>query len=116
MGRVNRAREGGAVCLSYTSLVYPASSEFIRGMTSASLVILALSGCATTLPDPITIKIPVPTPCVTTSELPSEPQISSNADLANMDDGQLVLTLASERLDLKRYHGEASAILQACVQ
>lgn len=88
----------------------------VSAFHAAILISILLSACATTQPDPITIKIPVPTPCITPDQVPVSPEIKPDSELAKLPDGQLVLTLAAERLDLKRYHGEASAVLQACVK
>lgn len=79
-----------------------------------ALLLPLLAGCVTTAPDAIRISVPVPVPCVKKADLPKPPTIMQDADLAKLDDAKLILTIAAERLDLKRYHGEASALLSAC--
>ena len=71
--------------------------------------ILALSGCA----QAPTASMPTPVACAP-KNAPSPPTTTANADLAKLDDRQLVLTIASERLDLIDYAGKADAIIQAC--
>jgi len=48
------------------------------------------------------------------ADSPSPPATTDNADLAKLDDRNLVLRIASERLDLIDYAGKADAIIQAC--
>lgn len=74
-----------------------------------------LSGCVTT-GTPIPIKIAVPTPCITTDQLPAQPKAATDAELAKLDDGDLVLQLASDRIEYRRHSNEASAVLVACTK
>jgi len=76
---------------------------------------LLLSGCITT-GTPVPIKIQVPIPCVTQDQLPAAPKASTDADLAKLDDGDLVLTLAADRIEYRRHSNEASALLIACTK
>ena len=71
----------------------------------------AMCGCATAP----TASMPTPVRCAP-ADSPSPPATTANADLAKLDDRQLVLTIASERLDLIDYAGKASAIISACSQ
>lgn len=88
-----------------------------RMLPIASLpIILFISGCVTTQPDAIKISVPVPVPCVKKADLPKPPTIMQDPDLAKLDDAKLILTIAAERLDLKRYATESSALLGACVE
>ena len=80
----------------------------IRCLASASLC-SAMAGCATS---PIA-SIPVPVSCVP-ANAPTIPAVSDNAALAKLDDRALVLTIASERLDLLSYGVQAEMILTAC--
>lgn len=73
------------------------------------LCCIAISGCATSP----TASIPVPVRCAP-ADSPSPPATTDNADLAKLDDRNLVLRIASERLDLIDYAGKADAIIQAC--
>lgn len=78
-------------------------------------IVLLLSGCITTQ-TAVPIHVQVPVPCLTQDQLPIPATVTPDADLAKLPDGDLVLTIASERLDLKRYQGEAQAVLTACVK
>lgn len=69
-----------------------------------------LSGCATS---PTTAMIPVAASCVP-ADAPSRPAVSDNAALKALGDEQLVLTIASERLDLISWSAQAEAIISAC--
>ncbi len=76
---------------------------------STTLVICILAGCATAP----TASMPTPVRCAP-PDSPSPPAITAKADLAKLDDRALVLTIASERLDLIDYAGKADAVIQAC--
>ena len=78
-------------------------------------ICLLLAGCAAT-PTAIPIKIQVPVPCLTTNDLPIRPQISSDADLLKMADGDLILSVAADRIALRAYAGEMDAVIQACIR
>ena len=74
-----------------------------------------LSGCVAT-PTAVPIKIAVPTPCLTRAQLPVAPKAAADADLLKLEDGDLILNLASDRLEYRRFSNEASAILEACIK
>ena len=80
-----------------------------------ALQVVLLSGCITT-GTPIPIKIQVPIPCITADQLPAAPKAATDADLAKLDDGDLVLTLAADRIEYRRHSNEASAVLVACTK
>ena len=109
--------------------VYPASPDLVgrlrmpfataTGSSPCSLpllaiLILSLSGCVTT-PVAQKVYIPVPTPCIARDKLPALPKASTDADLAKLPDGDLVLQLAADRIEYRRHSTEASAVLEACV-
>ena len=71
----------------------------------------ALSACATSAPQQALV--PVATSCIP-QEIPRLPDTSSATTLAAMDDRSLVLTIASERLDLLSFSRQAAALLEAC--
>lgn len=87
-------------------------------MRPVPLLLLVLTACtaAPPLPEVRIVKMPVPVPCVKASELPTQPKIASNAELNALGDFDLVISLASERLDLLKLSGEQTALLKACVQ
>ena len=76
---------------------------------------IILSGCITT-PVAQKVFINVPTPCITRDQLPVAPKASADTALAKMDDGDLVLNLAADRIEYRRYANEASAVLEACLK
>lgn len=80
---------------------------------SAVLTSIVLSGCQTTAQK---VYINVPTPCIESSQLPAAPSVKTDAELLAMTDADLVLNLAADRLEFRRFHGEASALLLACVR
>ena len=69
----------------------------------------AIAGCATAP----TASMPTPVRCAPDNS-PTVPAFTEKADLAKLDDRTLVLTIASERLDLIDYAGKADAVIQAC--
>ena len=81
----------------------------------AILACLLLTGCVTT-GTPVPIKIQVPIPCLSRDQLPAQPKASTDADLAKLDDGDLVLQLAADRIEYRRHSNEASAVLEACIK
>lgn len=87
-----------------------------RLLVSVCLTALLLNGCASTLPSPEKVYIRVPAPCLTADQLPAAPKATTDADLAKMNDYDLVITLAADRLEYRRYSSEAAAVLQACVK
>jgi len=62
-------------------------------VTFATIVLL--SGCATVQKPPTEISIPMPVPCV--ESVPAKPSLHSDAQLKEMQDYPLVITLLAER-------------------
>ena len=67
-----------------------------------------LQGCAT-----LSALLPTPTGCAPANS-PTLPKITADSALAQMEDRNLILVIASERLDLVAYGRQASAIIEAC--
>jgi len=65
---------------------------------------------------PQVVKIPVPVPCINPDQLPKPPNAATDATLAAMTDFDLVINLAADRLEYRRYSTEAAAVLQACTK
>ena len=101
--------------VSHIRRIYRSGNDPLSLTVKIIPIILLLSGCITT-GTPIPIKIPVPIPCVTADQLPAQPKASTDADLAKLDDGDLVLTLAADRIEYRRHSNEASALLIACTK
>ncbi|MGH6624412.1 MAG: hypothetical protein ACREBN_10585 [Burkholderiaceae bacterium] len=85
------------------------------------LLILSLVGCATppvhvplVAARPVEVRIPVAAPCVRLADLPATPQLAPDAQLAQLPDYELVLTLEQHRRELRAWHARASALLSAC--
>ena len=110
--------------------VYPASPDLVgrlrmpfataTGSSPCSLpllaiLILSLSGCVTT-PVAQKVYINVPVPCVTTSQLPITPKVSSDGDLAKLDDGDLILQIAQDRIVFRAHAAELNALILACIK
>ena len=76
----------------------------------AALLALLLAGCASA---PVSVSVPIAASCVP-ADAPGLPATLSNAELAALDDRQLVLTIASERLTLLVYAKQADLVIQAC--
>ena len=82
----------------------------------AATALILLSGCVTTQPVPQVVKVPIATPCLTADQLPKPPQAATDATLSAMTDFDLVINLAADRLEYRRYSTEAAAVLQACTK
>ena len=67
-----------------------------------------LQGCAA-----LSALLPTPVACAP-KDSPTLPPITSNADLAKLNDFELILVIAAERSDLIVYAKTADAIVQAC--
>ncbi len=80
-------------------------------------LLMFLVGCATTeVPNtPKETKIPVGVPCLTQDQVPVKPGFVTDAQLIVKDDGQLVISLARDRLDRQEYEGRLEATLKGCI-
>jgi len=61
------------------------------------------------------VRVPIAVPCLEAREVPTRPEILGNPELQRLDDFQLVLAIASERLDLIAHTDILHAVLGACV-
>ena len=62
------------------------------------------------------VKVPIAVPCIKSADVPVTPKILSNENLNVLDDFDLVIQIASERLDLLKHTGELSALIKACIK
>lgn len=70
-----------------------------------------LGGCAVPrVPD--VVSVPVPVACITAA--PARPAIATDAELAALDDYDLVRRLAAERAELVAWLEEVQPLLAAC--
>jgi len=77
-----------------------------------AVLLLALSGCASTMPD--TVMVPVPVPCI--DEMPKRPALATDGDLLKLLDTAFIIALGIDRQQRVKYIGELEATLQACVK
>lgn len=82
---------------------------------SAIAALLIIAGCASQQ-TAVPVRVQVSVPCLTQDQLPAKPQISADADLLKLSDGDLVLTIAGERIALRSYAGELEAVMSACLK
>lgn len=80
------------------------------------IALIALQGCVHNQPLPEKVFIRVPAPCLEASELPKPPEAKSDKELSALSDHDLVLGLALDRLEYRRYSNEAQAALVACTK
>lgn len=94
----------------------PARSRLLAaGLLALILLLVALvSGCATSLPVPAEVRIPVPVPCLDAEQVPARPALTPDGILRALPAGDLVLTLARERARLAAYAAEAEPLLDGC--
>ena len=85
-------------------------------MRAIPIVALALlTGCAATLPAvPGEVRIPVPVACI--DKLPDKPALFTDEQLAEMDDGRLVISLRIDQLNMRSYVAIVDALLLACLK
>lgn len=82
------------------------------------LVVVLLSGCATTEPIPQApkeAKTIVRVPCVTPSDLPAPIKFITDKELAAMPDDLFVYAYAKDRLDRATRMERMEALLQGCL-
>lgn len=77
-----------------------------------ALILLLLTGCATT--DPQMVRVPVAVPCV--EAMPQRPWLVTDPELARMNDYQLALALRQHHLAAGGYVSELEALLLGCVK
>lgn len=75
-----------------------------------------ISGCASIPNPPKEVRIPVPVPCLSASDLPEKPDFVTDAALSVMTDGDLILSLAADRRQNQGYRAELEAVLAGCVR
>ena len=85
-------------------------------MRAIPIIALALlTGCAATLPAvPGEVRIPVPVACI--DKLPDKPALFTDEQLAEMDDGRLVISLRIDQLNMRSYVAIVDALLLACLK
>lgn len=86
------------------------------GRLFTTLAIVSISGCASIPDTPKEVRIPVPVPCLSASDLPAKPDFVTDAALSVMTDGDLILSLAADRRQNQGYRAELESLLQACTK
>lgn len=81
---------------------------------AASLILLAAGCGGREVVVPEVVKVPVPVPCL--EALPEAPVIAGDAELLDLDDYALVLTVARDRKRLEVAYGELRAAAIACLK
>lgn len=104
----------GARCNLRPSAVSASRNLASLPMAVAIIGMISLSGCATQSPQ--VVKVPYAIPCLTADQLPAAPKAKTDAELAKLDDFQLVINLAADRLEYRRHSNELSAVISACVR
>lgn len=74
------------------------------------------AGCSSLPEAPREVLVPVSTPCLSASDLPSKPDFVTDAALSVMTDGDLILSLAADRRQNQGYRAELESLLQACLR
>lgn len=82
----------------------------------AIAAMLGLAGCSGAPRVPAVVQVPVPVACLRPGSVPPLPAIASDAELARMDDFDLVRTLARERVELLAWFAEILPVLEACAR
>lgn len=88
-----------------------------RQRTVIAIVALASLTACQSIPDaPTEVRIPVPVACISADQLPKPPAFVTDADLLKMTDGDLILSLATDRRQNQGYRAELLAVIQGCVK
>jgi hypothetical protein len=82
----------------------------------AIAALLALSGCAPAPRVPDVVRVPVPVACLHPGSVPPLPAIASDAELARLDDYDLVRLLAAERAAMLAWLAEIVPVLEVCAR
>jgi hypothetical protein len=95
-----------------------AAGEFICAMVIlvAIAALLGLGGCTPMPRVPDVVQVPVPIACIRPGAVPSLPAIASDAELARLDDYDLVRLLAAERAALLAWLTEIVPVLEVCAR
>ena len=81
-------------------------------LLSASL----LAGCSGQPVLPATVKVPVPVPCLSSSELPLAPALRTDAEILALPDYQSVIAVWVDRIKMRDALAERDALLIACTK
>jgi hypothetical protein len=90
---------------------FPQSGQWSQIWLPA-IITLLLSACASPS-GPATVSVPIAASCVP-AQVPDIPRSTTNEELLQLDDRSLVLTIASERLELIAWSKQIAPILEAC--
>ena len=74
------------------------------------------SACQSIPETPKEVRIPVPVPCLAAADVPKSPTFVTDAALAAMPDGDLILSLATDRRQNQGYRAEMEAVIAGCVK
>jgi len=78
-----------------------------------ALILLAmLSGCST-VPNSVTVRVPVPVACV--AAMPQKPGFRTDGEFNALPDDILIVALAIDRRDRQAYEAGLEALLVACM-
>jgi hypothetical protein len=75
------------------------------------LPLVLMAGCAC---KPVTVQVKVAVPCIET--VPVRPALVTDAELATMGEGQMVLALDAHRIIVMLYVAELETVVHGCAQ
>lgn len=78
------------------------------------VVMLVLTGCASTEPIITEVKVPVSVPCVKPEQVPQHPDYETIKITPDATDGNKVLALARDWARSRGYEGKLEAIISEC--
>ena len=79
------------------------------------LLCVIFSGCQSIPDAPTEVRIPVSIACITAADVPKSPIFATDAELAKLPDGDLILSLAKDRRQNQGYRAELEAVISGCV-
>jgi hypothetical protein len=83
-------------------------------LTAISLLTLCLLAACQTTPPPMTAAVRIPVPCVDPKDVPRDPVLMTEEELAALDTGDVPVALEVQRLILIAYARELKAIAEGC--
>ena len=86
---------------------------------NTALILLSsifLTACQSIPDAPKEVRVPIGVPCLSAADVPKSPIFVTDAELLKMTDGDLILSLATDRRQNQGYRAEMEAVIAGCVK
>ena len=78
--------------------------------------VLSTIGCSSIPEAPKEVRVPISVPCLSAADVPKPPAFVTDSDLLKMTDGDLILSLATDRRQNQGYRAELEAVISGCAK